>query len=581
MRHQFDQEFVIDASATTATFGLTATPWDEVVRRDGGCGAGDRAEPAGRAVITVGPWFLPGSWSPWRRWPRSPAATAPSGSPAGRGGRGDERSHRAAGARHRRRPQRPGGLRGAALGPPAAGRVARRGVRRPAPRGDHRFGQWIRFSHDGRGFLAYESRTWRLTDDGAIVGPDVRESGFWRPRGQDDVELLVTSPDGLVELYVGTRPDDDELGADHRRPGPHPRRARRHPGRPALRHRRRRADVRDRPRRARRAAAATDVRPTRTDPMTTSHRHAPRARSPTRYVDAVCDLDPIVATSLGTRPGDDRLPDPSPAGLEAEAALTRDDAGRAGPGARRGPGAGRRPGRAAAAPGCCASGSAPSSPRTRRARACGRCRTCSARCTRSARSSADAGGDRRGLGRHRPPHGAGAGGVPRLPGDASRRARAAGCSSRRARCAPSSPSSTSGWPARTSPASSPTGPEALRDRARRRPRAPPTRRSPRSATSCATSTRPLTEGTPDAVGRERYAARRAPLDRLRPRRRAAASRRPTPGAGRSTGGSWPSSASRPRRCCPGATPMEAMRWLAHATARRSRAWRRSAPGCRR
>ncbi|MGY1811652.1 DUF885 domain-containing protein [Blastococcus sp. SYSU D00820] len=42
-----------------------------------------------------------------------------------------------------------------------------------------------------------------------------------------------------------------------------------------------------------------------------------------RYVDAVCDLDPIVATSLGTRPGDDGLPDPSPAGLEVEAELTR------------------------------------------------------------------------------------------------------------------------------------------------------------------------------------------------------------------------------------------------------------------
>ncbi|WP_346620251.1 DUF885 domain-containing protein [Blastococcus montanus] len=42
-----------------------------------------------------------------------------------------------------------------------------------------------------------------------------------------------------------------------------------------------------------------------------------------RYVDAVCDLDPIVATSLGTRRGDDRLPDTSPAGLEAEAALAR------------------------------------------------------------------------------------------------------------------------------------------------------------------------------------------------------------------------------------------------------------------
>jgi hypothetical protein len=31
VRHQFDQPFVIDASATTATLGLTATSWDEVV----------------------------------------------------------------------------------------------------------------------------------------------------------------------------------------------------------------------------------------------------------------------------------------------------------------------------------------------------------------------------------------------------------------------------------------------------------------------------------------------------------------------------------------------------------------------
>ena len=42
-----------------------------------------------------------------------------------------------------------------------------------------------------------------------------------------------------------------------------------------------------------------------------------------RYVDAVCELDPIVATSLGTRPGDDRLPDLSPAGLAGDEALVR------------------------------------------------------------------------------------------------------------------------------------------------------------------------------------------------------------------------------------------------------------------
>jgi hypothetical protein len=68
---------------------------------------------------------------------------------------------------------------------------------------DVRFGQWIRFSHDGRGFLAYESRSWDLTDDGQVVGPRVRESGFLRPGSGDDVELLVTSPEGLVEIYVG------------------------------------------------------------------------------------------------------------------------------------------------------------------------------------------------------------------------------------------------------------------------------------------------------------------------------------------------------------------------------------------
>jgi hypothetical protein len=69
--------------------------------------------------------------------------------------------------------------------------------------GDHRFGQWLRFGHDGRDFLSYESRTWRLTDDGAITGPDTREAGFLRPRGDDDVELLVASPEGLLEMYVG------------------------------------------------------------------------------------------------------------------------------------------------------------------------------------------------------------------------------------------------------------------------------------------------------------------------------------------------------------------------------------------
>ena len=42
VRHQFDQPYVIDASATTATFGLSPTPWDEVVRATAGAATAPR-----------------------------------------------------------------------------------------------------------------------------------------------------------------------------------------------------------------------------------------------------------------------------------------------------------------------------------------------------------------------------------------------------------------------------------------------------------------------------------------------------------------------------------------------------------
>src|SRR5258708_26913204 len=41
------------------------------------------------------------------------------------------------------------------------------------------------------------------------------------------------------------------------------------------------------------------------------------------YVDALVELDPILATALGLRPGEDRLPDLSPAGQEAQDELAR------------------------------------------------------------------------------------------------------------------------------------------------------------------------------------------------------------------------------------------------------------------
>jgi hypothetical protein len=56
-----------------------------------------------------------------------------------------------------------------------------------------RFGQEISFSHNGKPFLIYTSRTWRLDT----------ESGFWRPRPDSQIEVMLAHPTGIVEIYLG------------------------------------------------------------------------------------------------------------------------------------------------------------------------------------------------------------------------------------------------------------------------------------------------------------------------------------------------------------------------------------------
>lgn len=73
---------------------------------------------------------------------------------------------------------------------------------------DTRFGQEVAFSHDGRPFLTYTSRTWLLDDEGNRVRPLATESGYWRPGAlRDDggtaLEVLLAHPTGVVEIYEG------------------------------------------------------------------------------------------------------------------------------------------------------------------------------------------------------------------------------------------------------------------------------------------------------------------------------------------------------------------------------------------
>jgi hypothetical protein len=70
------------------------------------------------------------------------------------------------------------------------------------------YGQEIRVVHDGRPFLAYESRSWLVDAGGSLIRPAWRESGFWRPgAGPDDVELVVASNTGQALVFAGTAGD--------------------------------------------------------------------------------------------------------------------------------------------------------------------------------------------------------------------------------------------------------------------------------------------------------------------------------------------------------------------------------------
>jgi hypothetical protein len=68
---------------------------------------------------------------------------------------------------------------------------------------ESQFGQEISFSHDGRPFLTYWSRSWLLDADGERVRPSGTESGFWRPRPDNKVEVLLAQPTGYAEVYYG------------------------------------------------------------------------------------------------------------------------------------------------------------------------------------------------------------------------------------------------------------------------------------------------------------------------------------------------------------------------------------------
>lgn len=69
---------------------------------------------------------------------------------------------------------------------------------------DFRFGQEIEFGHNGKPFLTFVSRSWMIEPDGSRGRNLATESGYWRPRPEGALEVLLSHPTGFVEIWLGT-----------------------------------------------------------------------------------------------------------------------------------------------------------------------------------------------------------------------------------------------------------------------------------------------------------------------------------------------------------------------------------------
>ena len=65
------------------------------------------------------------------------------------------------------------------------------------------FRQEAIFAHDGRPFFHYFSRTWLTDDEGADLRPGALETGFLRPRPDNQLELVMAQGANVIQTKSG------------------------------------------------------------------------------------------------------------------------------------------------------------------------------------------------------------------------------------------------------------------------------------------------------------------------------------------------------------------------------------------
>ncbi|XP_072967653.1 peroxynitrite isomerase Rv2717c [Typha angustifolia] len=62
------------------------------------------------------------------------------------------------------------------------------------------YGEELLFSHSGKPVIAYTQKTWKLSSG----EPMHAESGYWRPKPDGSIEVLIAQSTGLVEVQKGS-----------------------------------------------------------------------------------------------------------------------------------------------------------------------------------------------------------------------------------------------------------------------------------------------------------------------------------------------------------------------------------------
>ncbi len=65
------------------------------------------------------------------------------------------------------------------------------------------FDQEVVFGHDGRSFLTYYSRSWIIDAHGETIRPGGSETGFWRVKPGNVLEVVISHNTGISEGWVG------------------------------------------------------------------------------------------------------------------------------------------------------------------------------------------------------------------------------------------------------------------------------------------------------------------------------------------------------------------------------------------